>query len=359
MSFAEFFDDVLILLQHWHKERELARKGIPRASNSILSLPSDDGWNYYLEHGKQAELVVLERWLAEGRFDGVIAFAVSNFDGTGGDEFIRIASRALEARSDVRRLRRLWNGILANRMGFFGTPTADDEALTSSRKAARDSVITAIMEFAEVMARLGDLSQAAELREKLVLFRAGKRRQSKRPPDKRTIDESVFWEIIEEAKRGTESPAAHVEAIIERLEAFGLRDIRQFQKTLDEKMALSYAWDLWALAYIVRRGCSDDAFDYFRAWLILQGRDIFEAVVQDISALQPDESGLDPQCEQLLYAAEQAYENKKGEPMRPLSQPVPMLLGDAWEEGDLKDRFPKVCARHGYITGSNGGNRED
>lgn len=50
-------------------------------------------------------------------------------------------------------------------------------------------------------------------------------------------------------------------------------------------MADSYRTSLWAAAYVINGGCSDDGFDYFRGWLILQGRKVFEQVVADPDAL--------------------------------------------------------------------------
>ncbi|WP_342210876.1 LysR family transcriptional regulator [Streptomyces sp. DH-12] len=42
---------------------------------------------------------------------------------------------------------------------------------------------------------------------------------------------------------------------------------------------------LWAAAYVINGGCSDDGFDYFRGWLIAQGREVFERAVARPGAL--------------------------------------------------------------------------
>ena len=47
-------------------------------------------------------------------------------------------------------------------------------------------------------------------------------------------------------------------------------------------MQKSYLSSLWAAAYILMDGCSDDTFDYFRGWLIAQGKETFEKVLDDI-----------------------------------------------------------------------------
>jgi hypothetical protein len=36
---------------------------------------------------------------------------------------------------------------------------------------------------------------------------------------------------------------------------------------------------MWVAAYLMNGGCSDDGFDYFRGWLIAQGRTTLEQVV--------------------------------------------------------------------------------
>lgn len=201
------------------------------------------------------------------------------------------------------------------------------------------------------MTRLGEIEQAKKISENLALFRSGiRQRNSNRKPDQRAMTEDVFWELIEETGNEKITPTEQVDRLTERLEAFGLREIRRFQKTLDQKMADSYAWDMWALAFIIRKGCSDDEFDYFRAWLIMQGRDIFEQTLADIQSFRPIKSGFDPQCEYLLYTAENAYENKKGEPMKPVTPLERQLSGGEWSEDELLDRFPDVCAQHGYVS---------
>ena len=47
----------------------------------------------------------------------------------------------------------------------------------------------------------------------------------------------------------------------------------------------SYRWDLWSAAYLANGGCSGDGFDYFRGWLIGQGRTAYETVLADPDAL--------------------------------------------------------------------------
>ena len=105
-----------------------------------------------------------------------------------------------------------------------------------------------------------------------------------------------------------------------------------------------YNWDLWALAYIAQGGCSDDAFEGFRAWLILQGREIFELALTDIrKIMRKVPAGLGTQAEGLLSVAAIAYERRTGKFLQPRKASSFKLKGDQWEEHELETRFPEVC----------------
>jgi hypothetical protein len=96
----------------------------------------------------------------------------------------------------------------------------------------------------------------------------------------------------------------------------------------------------------VRGGCGDDEFDYFRQWVVLQGKDVYEAAMAD-----PVEWALnfafegDLQCEELLSAAPNAYRSKAGREM-PTSERkrIAKPKGDAWRENELAIRFPALVA---------------
>ena len=90
-------------------------------------------------------------------------------------------------------------------------------------------------------------------------------------------------------------------------------------------------WDLWGVAYIVNGGCSEDGFEYFRGWVISQGRNVTELALSN-----PEEFGLtlnhdgDPdecECEELIYAGALAYQTITGDSGPPRTTPQPQPLG--------------------------------
>jgi hypothetical protein len=156
-----------------------------------------------------------------------------------------------------------------------------------------------------------------------------------------------FWKIIDDAREESSNSDEVPAAVQKTLEGLNPDDILGFYREFQRRMVESYRWDLWAIAYIVRGGCSDDGFDYFRGWLISKGRHYFESALKDPTraADEPDENV--SECEEMLYAADRAYESKTGEypPKSDVTYPAGGPTGDPWEEDDLKKLYPELWER--------------
>lgn len=159
-----------------------------------------------------------------------------------------------------------------------------------------------------------------------------------------TTDE--FWKIIEAARADTESGEADMDAIKSTLEGMKAEEVLGFDRELQRRRAESYRWDLWAVAYIVNGGCSDDGFDYFRGWLISKGRAYFEAAlahpVRAADDAEPDAN----ECEDLLYIPASVYKGKTGGYPPKSDVPFPSNpVGEAWEEDALEELYPELWER--------------
>jgi hypothetical protein len=90
-----------------------------------------------------------------------------------------------------------------------------------------------------------------------------------------------FWALIDEARhanaRLTEVPAWLISALSQKEE----QEITDFAGHFVDCMHRSYDARLWLGAVVAIGGCGDDKFDYFRGWLIAQGRQAFEAALED------------------------------------------------------------------------------
>jgi hypothetical protein len=101
---------------------------------------------------------------------------------------------------------------------------------------------------------------------------------------------------------------------------------------------------------VINGGCSDDCFDYFRAYLISHGREVFEAAIADPDSLASveldDEESWEDWMSPSMYVVEArtgdyAYVAPERHPRRP-EEPT----GQAWDEDDLDERFPRLTEKY-------------
>lgn len=164
------------------------------------------------------------------------------------------------------------------------------------------------------------------------------------------MDEVLFWTLVEAAKAETTPALSNQPEILQRrLEALPPREIVEFDRLFTRLIDDAYTWDLWAAAYIIEGGCSDDGFRDFRAGLIGLGRDVYYAALADPSTLvrQPTR-GVDFSQEEMLYAAAQAYEAVAGHEMPEHELPRrEEPLGEPWEAARVADKYPDLAAKFG------------
>ena len=100
------------------------------------------------------------------------------------------------------------------------------------------------------------------------------------------MDRQAFWRVVEDARaRASDDGDAVAAHAVEILATLPKAQIVAAAQPLWDLMADSYRGDLWAAAYLINGGASDDGFDYFRGWLIAQGREVFERAIADPDAM--------------------------------------------------------------------------
>jgi Protein of unknown function (DUF4240) len=102
----------------------------------------------------------------------------------------------------------------------------------------------------------------------------------------RAVTEDQFWTLIEAAHAGAGgNQEAQMTGLEVALRALPLDACLEFQRHFDRKHRESYRAHLWGAAFIMNGGASDDGFDYFRGWLIAQGRAVYTAALADPDSL--------------------------------------------------------------------------
>ena len=166
------------------------------------------------------------------------------------------------------------------------------------------------------------------------------------------IDENKFWEIIKTTKSNSsgnyERQQTELNKELSKLTAI---EILKFDNKFRTLRGQAYTWDLWAAAYIMNGGCSDDCFSDFRGWLIGQGKDVFDNAMQNAESLVKLEHDLDnDDWEGLSYVAREVYEKKTGGKEMPNGIRENFeIIGEEWEEDEsfLKAKYPKLHKKWG------------
>jgi hypothetical protein len=118
-----------------------------------------------------------------------------------------------------------------------------------------------------------------------------------------------FWSLIDEYRDGDEYD---LDGLTDALAAGSKEQIVAFGTRLSELMQESYRGDLWGAAYLANGGCSDDGFDYFRAWLISRGKAAYEAALENPDSIVDEVGEGEVELEELLVVAARAWESKTG-----------------------------------------------
>ncbi len=161
------------------------------------------------------------------------------------------------------------------------------------------------------------------------------------------MDDTTFWSLIEVGRAKSKGDQeAFLRVLREKLEALPAEEIAAFDAVLHRRLHDAYTWPLWGAAYVICGGCSDDGFEYFRLWLIAQGRGVYEKSIKDPESLasltidEPEEL----EFEMLLYLPGEVYESKTGEeeiPDQGVRHPEEPS-GPRWEDDDLESLFPRL-----------------
>src|SRR5262249_11700312 len=167
------------------------------------------------------------------------------------------------------------------------------------------------------------------------------------------------WELIDKSGRDAEKDqrdglsgrlrmSRQMDRLLDRLETLGPEEIIKFHCCFEECVRDAYRWDLWAVAWIVNGGCSDDGFDYFLGWLIAQGREYYHAALADPETgarrVKPGEFA---ECGEMWSIARRAYEARTGKEdfYEQLPRITRTIQGKRWSEEEVVNLFPGLAKK--------------
>jgi hypothetical protein len=100
---------------------------------------------------------------------------------------------------------------------------------------------------------------------------------AKPKPAKKPTTDKRFWMLIEEARAGRNFD----KALGAKLDKLPVKEIIAFENALQRRLRDAYTFPVLAANFIIQSYTSDDVFEDFRAWLVTQGQERFEAAVAD------------------------------------------------------------------------------
>lgn len=316
---------------------------------------------------------VRDIWIRERRYKELISYILENFDSGHCDNFIKPLETALIKEQNLSLYKQLWKGVIRHRLNDlwnshkmllkkystdfndaiikgetsnFGSHESGDNFDIRARVAYRRAfTLDGLKKYKKGFLKLSnDPNEIAHIDELVKSITNLEKPKSKPTRNKRKIDEGLFWELIDSSRSQSQDKFEFIEKLQCQLETFHPNEIRKFEKLFLIKFNELNTWDLWALAYIVRRGCGDDEFDYFKSWVISKGQKAFEDIkrlnTKELSHLFADE---DPQLEEFMYLAEQVYEQKTNDLMKPVKVKERKITGTGWDEENLEYQFPELC----------------
>jgi hypothetical protein len=298
----------------------------------------------------KAQQYVLECYYQQQAYDALVAYFLTFNWELGNGKFLLELSDVLVRKKDVRRLKRLWHGVIAKQKIHFwqyhASPVVSD-TVSEATARAKARILGTLKTVRDMMLQLGEAREAQKLNDDMAKIEKDEKGKALPKPIDRLMDADCFWDTIEKTRENTSSSAEQIELLIAELELFKAAEIRKFQTLLQQKMAELYHWDIWAVAYLAQGGCSDDAFEAFRPWIILQGQTVYQLALKDVKTLSAHvPSGQETQADGLLFAPAIAYENRAGKPMRPAQVKASKIRGKQWEESELQSRYPELYSRY-------------
>jgi len=327
----------------------------------------------------EAYHMVCKQWIKEGKYKKLYDFFVAEIEGNYVESINPYIDTFLE--HGYKKLYvKYWNFLLNTQLKKFWyafdyykktrnrTPTTEEflshdmktlEENADKYPAYQDFYLNIVYDWHKVQKFINRYIQAmqkidaTEEIEKAKLLKESvynlKKPKAKKMTDKRKIDENTFWELIKETREEIEDTSEFTDRLRDKLESMSAVEIKKFQKLLLQKMEELNHWDIWALAYIVRGGCGDDEFDYFKAWVVSKGKEVFESIKNmQMDHLKKLFENEEPQLEAFMYVAQEAYERKKYDVMpTPRVKSIP-IQGKEWSEENICKSYPELCQMFNY-----------
>ncbi len=188
------------------------------------------------------------------------------------------------------------------------------------------------------------------------LFGSKKSPEFEMQPTAVMMDEDRYWRLVADSLAATDGEQdAQVGYLTNALGKLEPADIVGFRLRTDKLLYDTYTSEMWCAGYIMNGGCSDDAFEYFRLWVISRGREVYENAKADPDTLADVHGGTVEDLydfESFWYVANTVFQNKTGKDLYEYIDSENFKTNEGnypqfdftWEEED-PESMKKICPR--------------
>ena len=161
------------------------------------------------------------------------------------------------------------------------------------------------------------------------------------------MTQNEFWSIIDRARQraAPNSEPAMLDALYEELVKLPALKLSAWQDLQYAYMNLAHTPKLFAAAVLINGGSSDDRFLDFTAWLVMQGREVYESALANPDSLAKSDPHFDnAEWELCGYIADNAYIGKQYLALFEPDAPAGQLLHRRYpERTDLRTHVERIC----------------
>lgn len=156
-----------------------------------------------------------------------------------------------------------------------------------------------------------------------------------------------FWSIIDRARQraAPNSESAMLDALYGELVKLSALKLSAWQDLQYAYMDLAHTPKLFAAAVLINGSSSDDRFTDFTAWLVVQGKTVYESALADPDSLARSDLPFDTaEWELCEYIAENVYTGKRYQALFEPDAPASQLLCRRYpERTDLRTHVERIC----------------
>jgi hypothetical protein len=161
------------------------------------------------------------------------------------------------------------------------------------------------------------------------------------------MDANEFWSIIEKSRKNDNVDITKQKSsLIKILKRLDIKDIVKFNNRFFSLMDIALDTKLIGASNIINTNCNKECFINFRAWLIVQGKDVFEKIIVNPDELSEMKIPQNLKLADFQFCADDAFHYL-------VNYPIPLGLqfsntphGNVIDKDKLPAIFPKLVAKY-------------